>query len=160
MHICRGDVESGQIVVKLLRHPFGESGDENALVFFNPFLNFIHQVVYLVERCAHFYFRVKQSGGAYDLFDHHAFRLCQFIVGGSGADVDGLGYHRLEFVETKRAVVERGRQTESVVDQIVLAGYVTSVHGPDLRYGHMAFVDDGKEILGKIVQQAERTVAR
>ena len=67
--------------------------------------------------------------------------------------------HLLKLLKAQRAVVEGGLEAEAVVHQVGLARLVATIHGTDLRHGHMALVDDGEEVVGKEVQQAERTHA-
>ena len=59
----------------------------------------------------------------------------------------------LELLELERAVVECGRQTESELNKVLLAGAVATVHRVYLRYAHVALVNDEKKILGEKVQQ-------
>ena len=52
-------------------------------------------------------------------------------------------------------VVRSGGEAETVFDQHLFSGAVASVHGPHLRQGDVALVDEGDEVLGKIVYEAE-----
>ena len=94
------------------------------------------------------------------MFDDDTFALFQFIIGGSGAYINDLPSQSFEFVEFQRPVVYGGRQSESIFYQIHFAGSVASVHRSDLRYGHMALVDNRQEVFGKIIEQTERSGSR
>ena len=90
----------------------------------------------------------------------HTFRLFQFLVAGSGADVYHLRSESFEFLEFERSVVDGGGEPESILHEIHLAREVTAVHAPYLRQCDMAFIYDRQEILGEIVEQTERTRSR
>ena len=64
----------------------------------------------------------------------------------------------VELLETQRTVVEGGREAEAVLHEVGLAGTVAAVHGGDLRYAHVALVDDHQVVLGEEVQQTVRTL--
>ena len=91
--------------------------------------------------------------------DHDALAALELIVGWSGAYEQCLARERLELVEGEGAVVERGREAEAVFHQVLLARAVAAVHGAYLRHRNMAFVDDGDEVLGKIIEKTEAVVA-
>ena len=59
-----------------------------------------------------------------------------------------------------RAVVQRARQPEAVVDERLLARAVALVHAADLRHGLVGLVDEADEVLGEVVDQAVRPLAR
>ena len=100
---------------------------------------------------------IEQSGGTDDLFDHDTFGAYQLVVGGGGTDIDDLTGEGFELVEGEGAVVTGGRQTETIFDQVLLTGTVSSIHGPYLGYTDVAFVDDDEIVLGEKVEQAVRT---
>ena len=66
----------------------------------------------------------------------------------------------VELLEAQRPVVEGGRKAEAVLHEVGLAGTVAAVHGGNLRYAHVALVDDHQIILGEEVQQTVRTLPR
>jgi len=142
---------------ELLGHALGEGGDEGALAALDAQLDFLHEVVDLVVGGAHLDGRVEQAGGADDLVDDNAFGAHQLVVGGRGADVNGLRRQGFELVEGERTVVAGGRQAEAVLDEVLLAGAVAAIHGPDLRDGDVALVDHQEEVLGEEVEQAVGT---
>ena len=102
---------------------------------------FFHQVVYLIQRWAHFDDWVKQPGRANYLVYNNTFALYQFIFCRSSTYVDSLWSKRLELLECQRTVVHCGRQPEPVFYQVLFSCCITSVHCPDLRNGNMAFID-------------------
>ena len=155
VYVVAVDVEFGQVAVQLLGHAFGQGGDQHPLVALDALLYLLEQVVYLVEAGPHLDDRVEQTGGPDDLLYHHALALLELVVGRGGAYVDNLPGQTLELVELQRPVIHGSRQAEPVLHQIHLARTVAPVHGPDLRHGHVALVDDGEKILGEIVEQAE-----
>ena len=57
-----------------------------------------------------------------------------------------------EFVKIERPVIQRRRQAKAIVNQDLFAGAVAAKHAVDLRIGDMAFIDDGDEVLGKVVK--------
>ena len=154
MDIICADVVLHEVIGEFLRHSFGQRGDQDSLVFLDALLYFFHQIVHLVQAWAHFDDGVEQAGRADNLFHHDAFALLQFIVGGSGGYINDLLGQLLELLEFQRAVIHGGRKPETVFHQVLFAGAVAAVHGIDLRYGHVALVDNDQEILGEEVQQA------
>ena len=157
--VGRLDFEVEEVVVELLGHALGEGGDEGALVALYAQLDFFEKMVDLVHRRHHAYGRIEKARGAYDLLDHDALAALELIVGWSGAYEQCLARERLELVEGEGAVVERGREAEAVFHQVLLARAVAAVHGAYLRHRNMAFVDDGDEVLGKIIEKTEGSLA-
>ena len=105
-------------------------------------------------------FRVEQPRRTDELFDDDAFSFLQLIVGRGGRHVDDLMDKAVELLEAQRPVVEGGRKPEAVLHEVGLAGTVAAVHGGNLRYAHVALVDDHQIILGEEVQQTVRTLPR
>ncbi len=101
---------------------------------------------------------VQQAGGAHELLDHESAGFLEFVVGGGRAHVDLLACELLELLELERTVVGGCGKPESVVYQYRLAGVVAAVHRVYLRQGHVALVDEGYEVLGEVVDQAERAL--
>ena len=122
-------------------------------------LRLLHEVVDLVPGGAHLYRRVQQAGGAHELLDHESAGFLEFVVGGGSAHVDLLACEFLELLELERAVVGGRGQAEAVVYEYRLAGVVTAVHRMYLRKGHVALVDEGYEVLGEVVDEAEGALA-
>ena len=61
-----------------------------------------------------------------------------------------------ELLERLRAVVERARQAEAVVDQRLLARAVALVHAADLGHRLVGLVDEADEVVREVVDQAVR----
>jgi hypothetical protein len=75
-----------------------------------------------------------------------ALALAQFVLTRRRRDVDDGPGLRLELVELERPVVHGARQTESEVDERLLAGAIGLEHAADLRHGDVRLVDDGEEV--------------
>ncbi len=102
--------------------------------------------------------RIDQPGGPHHLL--HDLRLVLLLVfGGRRGDEDRPPHHALELVEAQRAIVERRRQTKTVVDQVFLARTVAAIHAADLRYGDVALVDDHQRVARQIIEQRRRRLA-
>ena len=144
-----------QEFLQFLCHALGEGGDQNPFVLLGAQLYLLHQVVDLILGRAHIYRRIQQAGGTHHLLDYQALALLQFVVARSRADEDPLSQDMLELVEFQGAVVRSSGEAESVFDQHLFSGAVASVHGPHLRQCDVALVDEGDEVLRKIVYEAE-----
>ena len=142
-----------QVVGELLGHAFGEGGDKHTLLAFHAQLYLFHEVIYLVGKRAYLDYRVKESCRTYYLFHYNALALVELIVGWGGGDVYCLRCELFELLELERAVVECGRQAESELNKVLLAGAVATVHGMYLRYANVALVNDEKKILGEKIKQ-------
>ena len=156
--VCCLDAELEQVLVQLLCHALGESGDKRALAALYAQVYLLEQVVNLVERRAYLYDGVEKACGA-DLLHDYALAALQLVVGRGGADIDHLIGQCLELLELEGAVVECGLEAESVVDEVDLPRQVAAVHGAALRQGDMTLIDDGEVVLREIVKQAEGTHA-
>ena len=88
------------------------------------------------------------------LVSNHA--VLNFEFGRRGAHIDELVGHLHELVEIQRPIIERARQTKTVLDEHGFARAVALVHAPDLRHGGMRFVDHCDEILGKEIDDRIR----
>ena len=73
---------------------------------------------------------------------------------------DGPAHVLLELLELERTVVECAGQPEPVLDQRFLARAIAAVHRADLRHRLVRLVDDEQEVLGKVVDQRRRRLAR
>ena len=101
---------------------------------------------------------VDEPGGADELLDHPP-RVPVLVGSRRRGHEDGLGGEPLELVEPQRPVVERRREPEPVLDQGLLARAVAAVHAPELRDGHVAFVDEEQRVGRKVVEQGRRRLA-
>ena len=125
--VAHAHVVFHQVVGEVFRHFFGERGDEDALVGGDALADFAEDVFHLAVHRADFDFGVKQAGRAHDLFDGLAAVLAFVVAGGSG-DVDGLRGECFEFFESERAVIQRRRQAEAVINERFFARAVASIH--------------------------------
>ena len=136
----------GQVVGQILRHFFGQGGDQHLVVSVSLLADLADQVVDLSFHGAHVDFRIQKARGADDLLG--AQKLVLLLIGaGGGGDKQHLVYMSLEFRELQRAVVQRGGQTEAVAHQGLLAGAVSPVHSPDLGNGHVGLIDNNQKII-------------
>ena len=122
-------------------------------------MDLFHKVVHLVLDGTYLDGRVQQAGRPDYLLHDEPFGLAQFVLGRRGADIDLLAGHGLELLESQRPVVGGCGQAEAILDEYGLARMVAAEHGMDLRQGHMALVYEGDEIVGEIVDKAERPLA-
>ena len=58
-----------------------------------------------------------------------------------------------EFFPGEGPVVEGGGEAEAKFHQVAFPGHVSFEHGTNLGDGDMGFVDDGEEVVGKIVEE-------
>ena len=89
-------------------------------------------MIYLVFAGYDFDFRIEDTRGADNLFDHDAFAFLEFVIGRGSADVYRLSRVCLEFLESKRTVVKSGGKPEAVFHERLFAGAVAPVHGSHL----------------------------
>ena len=102
---------------------------------------------------------VEQARRANDLL-HAVLAHAQLVVARRRAHVDELRDARLELVEAQGPVVERRRQAEPVLHERHLARTVAFVHAANLRDRDVALIDDAQHVLGEIIDQRERRLAR
>ena len=62
--------------------------------------------------------------------------------------------------KAERAVVERGRKTEAVVDERLLARAVAAVHAAELSHHHVALVEEHDAVGREVVDETGRRLAR
>ena len=151
--------ELDEVVREVLGHLLGEGGDENALVLLGAYPDLLDQVIDLTFRRPDDDFRIDQPGRAHDLLDHL----------GRGLDLvrarSGRQEHRLvdlpdELVEAQGPVVHRRRETETVFDERVLARAVSFELAVELRHHLVGLVEHDEEVVGEVVEQGERGLAR
>ena len=159
MDITASHAHLREIFLEFLGHPLGQSGHEDSLVELLSFADLFEEIVDLVLDRTHFDRRVEQTCRTHNLLYHKTFRFFELIVGRRRADEHLLACNGLEFIEFQRSVVCCRREAEAVFDEHLLARMVAAVHGPDLRDGHVALVDEGDEIIREIVDQTERAHA-
>jgi len=71
-----------------------------------------------------------------------------FVRGGAGKNC--LPHSPLKLLKPQRAVVQGGWQSESKINQSLLAGSIAVIHAPNLRHGHMRLVNNQQVIFGEI----------
>src|SRR5438093_1700546 len=86
--------------------------------------------------------------------------MLELVWPGRRRNVDGLVEALLELRERERAVVERARQTEAVVDQDLLPRAVAEIHPAHLRNGDVGLVDEREEIRREVIEKGPRTAPR
>ena len=159
MQIAAAHADFGEIFGEIFGHALGERGDENALVALGADADLLEQVVHLALDRAHFDFGIDQARGANHLLDDNAAGLREFVGAGRGRNVDDLIDAVLEFLESERAIIERGGHAEAVIDQSLLARAVAVIHGVQLRNGLVRFVDEEQEIVRDVIEQRGRRFA-
>ncbi len=157
MQVADADVHALQILRQALCHTLRQRCYQHALLHLDCAVDFADQIIHLTGCLAQDNFRVEQTCRADDLLDNLT-GLCKLIGPWRGADVNRLSDALLEFCEQQRSVIKRGRQPETVFNQLLFAGTVTIVHGANLRHGHVAFVDEAQESLRKIIQKGIRRI--
>ncbi len=160
MDITAFNLVVNEIFCKLFSHAFCQCGNQHPFMVFGAYTDLPHQVINLVQAWANLNNRIEQSRGPDQLFNDHSFAFLQFKISRCGAYKDGLVDQLLKFIKFKRPVVDGCRQPESIFDQGLLARMIAPLHGPYLRYGDVAFINEGDEIVRKIIEQAERPVSR
>ena len=147
-----------QVVGEILGHALRERRHEHALVHRDALGDLRHEVVDLVRRRPHVDLGVHEPGRPHHLLDD-LLLMRRLVRRRCRRHEHGLRHQRLELVEAKRTVVERARQPEAVVDEVLLAGPVAAVHAADLRHGHVTLVDDHQRALRHVVDERRRRFA-
>src|SRR5690606_31372220 len=117
-------------------------------------------VLHLVLYRAHLDRRIDQPGRADHLFGEHAAGLLELPWAGRGRHGDRLRAHRIPLVEPQRTVVDTARQAEAVLGERDLAAVVAARHRSDLRDRLVALVDEQQRVLGQVLEQRGRRLAR
>ena len=65
----------------------------------------------------------------------------------------------LELVEFEWTIIARGRQTEAVVDEVLLPALVAVPHAVDLGNGGVAFINEEEKVAGEVVEKGGRGLA-
>jgi len=160
MHVADLDPRFVHIFGQIFRHPLGQRGDERAIAEFGGLAAFDDQVLHLFLDRLDLDRRVDQAGGADDLFAEHAAGLLHLPPARRRGDADGLGTHRIPFVEAQRAVVDRRRQAESIFGQRDLTLVIAPRHAVDLADRLMALIDEQQGVFRQIFEQGRRRFAR
>ena len=160
MHVAHAHAGLVEVFGEVLGHALGEHGDEAAEAGEGDLLDLVEEVVDLGAGRAHLDRRVDEAGGADDLLDEDAAGAVHLPGAGRGGDVHRLRPHRLPFLEAQRAVVEAGRQAEAVFGERRLAAEVAAVHAADLRHGDVGLVGEDQRVVGQVLEQRRRRLAR
>jgi hypothetical protein len=119
-----------------------------------------HDIVHLVGAAcrdgADFHRRVKQAGGADDLFGEDAAGALQLPRAGRGGDMHRLRAHGVPFLEFQRPVVHAGGQAEAIFGERRLAAEVTFEHGADLGDGLVALIGEDEGVVGEVFEHGRR----
>src|SRR5581483_5975503 len=141
-----------QVVGEVLGHLLREGGDEHALAGLRALSDLFHQVVDLAASGANLDLGVDQSGGPNDLL-RNAFGDTKLVRTRGGRHEQHLSDLLGKLVEPQRAVVERAREPESVLDQRLLARPVALVHPVDLWDRDVRLVDHAEPVVGEVVEE-------
>ena len=112
--------------------------------------NLIKQVINLAAHRTYVNLGIQETRRANNLL-HVVLTYPQLVITRRGADIDKLRNTRFKFVKAKWTVVESRRQTKTMLHKRHLTRAVAFVHTTNLRYRHMALVDDAKHVFGEIV---------
>ena len=159
MHVVDLNASVEQVIGQILGHALGERGHQHALLAGHALANLVLKIVNLASDRPHVNLWIEQAGRTNDLLNV-VLANPQLIVARRGRNVDELGNPRLKLIETKWAVIECRRQTKTMLHQRHLTRAVTFVHAADLRYRHMALIDDAEHVLRKVIDQGKRRLAR
>ena len=132
---------------------------QHPLAFAYPVANLVQKVVDLPLDRANLDLGIDQAGGADDLLDDHAGRFGQLVRSWCCGNINRLVHAILELFKGQRAVVQRARQAESVLDQRLFARAVAVPHAVQLRDGLVRLVDKNQEVAGNVVEQRGRRLA-
>ena len=153
MNIVATHIVTKQEIGQFLRHALGKGCNQYALFHLDALLDFLHQIVNLIQTRTDIYHGIKQACRTDNLIDHNAFALHQLVLGRSGTDINYLLGQLLELFEFQRTIVECRFHAETILNQIGLSGSVASIHGMNLRDTHMTFINYNQEIIRKEIKQ-------
>ena len=88
-----------QIFVHFFSHAFGKCGYQHPVALLYPFINFIQQIINLVEAGPYFNGRFQQTCWPHNLLHHYPPGLLQFIVAGRCTNIHHLVDHAFKFVK-------------------------------------------------------------
>ena len=160
MQVPHTDSQLLIVLRQVLRHPFGEGRHQHAFAVGRPPADFRQQVVDLTLDGPHLDRRIDQARRPDDLLDHDALSLGQLVGSGCGRDKDHLVDPAFPFLEVERPVVERRRQPEPIGHQHFFPRSIAVVHATNLRHRLVALVDNEERILGQVIEQRRRRLAR
>ncbi len=159
MQVGHLDIELLEIFGQILAHALGQRRHEDTFVTSDSGPNLGQEIVDLTGHRPDLDWRIEQSGRADDLLGGLR-AAAELILGRCGRDIDDLVDMPFEFGESQRSVVERARQTKTVLHERLFAGPVAVIHATDLGHTHVRFIDQQQEIVGKIIEKCGRLLAR
>ena len=154
VQIADPDPGPGQVIGQVLRHLFGERGDQNLVTGRHRLPDFADQVVDLAFHRTDIDLGIQQACGTDDLFRPQ--QLMVFLIRARcRGDKEQLIDMLLKFLKTEGAVIQGGGQAETIIHQGLFPGPVSVVHGADLGDGHVRLVDNDQEIPVKEIHQGQ-----
>ena len=81
-------------------------------------------------------------------------------IAGRGRHIDGLRNHLPELLSFEGAVVEGARKPKAELHQGLFTGAVAAVHAPHLGNRDVALIDDQEPVLGEVLDERRRWLAR
>src|SRR3954469_17623864 len=153
------DAEVRVVLRQILGHALGQRRHQDTLALLGPLAYLLEQIVHLLRDRPHLDHRIDEPRRTDDLLDYDPFALLQFVLCRRRAHEDDLVHQIFPLLELQRAVVERAREPEAVLDQRLLPRPVAAVHGADLRNRLVRLVHHEEVVLGEVVEQARRRIA-
>ena len=160
MHVADADALLVQIFGQVLGHALGEHGDQAAVALLRHRAHLADQIVDLRARRPDVDRRIDQAGRADHLLGEHAAGFVELPRPRRGRDARGLRPHRIPFLETQRPVVHARGQAEAVFGERRLPAEVAAKHAAELRDGDVALVGEDQRVVGHILEQSRRRLAR
>src|SRR5215467_9794223 len=103
------------VLTEVFSHPLGQRRDENATALCNFCSHLSQQMINLPFRRLHLNDRIEKSCRSDDLFDDNAAGMLQFVGTWRGGHMDDLVEQSLELLKLQRSIVDRRRQTKSIL---------------------------------------------
>src|SRR5690606_9064240 len=160
VHVAHADARLVHVFGQILGHALGERGHERAVALLRDLAHLIEQVVDLALGGTYLDLGGDESGRTDALLGTAAAGLVQLPAAGRRGDGDGRRAHGVPFLETERTIAHAGGQAEAVLGQRRLAAIVAAEHAADLRDRDVALVDEDEGVVGQVLEQRRRRVAR
>ena len=159
MQVFHTDAHIPHIIGQILCHPFGQGCHQHLIVFIRFFPDFSHKVINLPFHRPYHNLRIQQPGRTDNLFRPQ--QLMSLLIGRrSGGYKKQLINMRFKLFKIKRPVIQRRRQTETIIHQRHLSGTIPCVHSSYLRNGDMGFIDHNQEIIPEEIQKGHGRFSR
>jgi len=159
MQIPNTQAQLEQIVGEVFGHLLRQRRDQHALIKFSAFSNHLNKIIDLTLGRPHDDLGVDQTRRAHDLL-HNVVRYVKLIGPRCCRQEHHLVHHFEPLVETQRPVVDRGRQTKTMLDQNVLTAPVAGVLAMKLRDGHVRLIEHHQIVVGEVIEQRKGTLSR